>query len=98
MLLAARWTPEHVRGDVKGLRRLTVPLLAACLLLAGCGAEQSLTPRTGGALPVKPATAPTRPDADALLTVPAAVRPGRSDELLTKSQVRPDDRFDLPPH
>jgi hypothetical protein len=72
-------------------------ILIAAVALAGCGKRQSLVPASGKALPVKPATSPTQPDADALLASPSQLRPGRSDELLTKSSVRPDDHFDLPP-
>lgn len=68
------------------------------LLLAGCGQQQGLKPPPGHSLPPKAATAPTQPTPDQLLTPPPASRPGRSDELLTKSQTRPEDRFDLPPH
>ena len=73
-------------------------LVVATLLLAACGKQQTLRPLAGQPLPPKPATSPTRPDADALLTRPAPYRPSRSDELLTRSETRPDDRFDLPPH
>ncbi len=72
--------------------------LGALLFLAGCGAVQGLTPAKGASLPVKPATAPAAPTADQLLAELPTVKPGRSDELLTKSQSRRDDRFDLPPH
>ena len=72
--------------------------LLLAFLLAGCGDEQGLTPARGKALPVKPATSPVRPDADALLAPAAHQRPVRSDDLLFRSQPRPDDRFDLPPH
>jgi hypothetical protein len=48
-------------------------------------------------LPPKPLTAASQPDVDALLKPPTETRPARSDDVLTKSQVRPDDRFDLPP-
>jgi len=72
--------------------------LLGLLLLAGCGAKARLQPAPGVALPPKPATSPVAPTADQLLIPPAATRPGRSDELLTRSQQRPDDRFDLPPH
>lgn len=72
--------------------------LAGLLLLAACGKQQSLEPASGHALPVKPATSPVQPSPDALLKQPPNYRPGRSDELLTKSAVRPDDHFDLPPH
>jgi hypothetical protein len=73
-------------------------LIGAALLLAGCGKVQYLEPRAGRTLPQKPATAPTQPQAADLLSVPTQYRPGRSDELLNKSAIRPDDRFDLPPH
>jgi hypothetical protein len=72
--------------------------LGILFLLAACGAEQELTPKMGQSLPVKPATSPTQPDSDKLLIAPQTVKPGRSDELLIKSQPRDDDRFDLPPH
>nr|WP_174273579.1 hypothetical protein [Sphingomonas bacterium] len=72
--------------------------MAGLILLAACGKVQSLQPAAGRPLPLKPATAPVRPDAAALLAVPTQYRPGRSDELLSKSAIRPDDRFDLPPH
>ncbi len=72
-------------------------LLAGTLLLAACGKEQNLHPPAGGSLPPKAATSPTAPTATDLLKQPAAERPTRSDELLTKSQPRADDPFDLPP-
>ena len=72
-------------------------LLAGLLALGACGNEQNLHPRAGGSLPPKAATSPTTPTAMDLLKQPAAQRPTRSDELLTKSQPRTDDPFDLPP-
>ena len=65
--------------------------------LAACGDQQALTARPGVSLPPKPATAPTQPTPDQLLAPTAPERPGRSDELLIRSQVRRDDKFDLPP-
>ena len=73
-------------------------IVVAALLLAACGKQQVLHPPVGVPLPPKPATSPVQPDATALLLAPAPFRPSRSDELLTKSETRPDDRFDLPPH
>lgn len=78
------------------MKRIAIVLLTTALL-AGCGKRQSLVPAAGKALPMKPATSPTQPNADQLLASPTQLRPGRSDELLTKSSVRPDDHFDLPP-
>ncbi len=74
-----------------------VATLTGFLLLGACGNEQNLHPPAGGSLPPKAATSPTQPTAMDLLKQPAAQRPGRSDELLTKSQPRADDPFDLPP-
>lgn len=78
------------------IRRVALAVLMVGAL-AGCGKRQPLRPATGMSLPQKPATAPTQPTPEQLLASPAQFRPGRSDELLTKSQVRPDDHFDLPP-
>jgi predicted small lipoprotein YifL len=77
------------------MRRIAIAAL--CLSLAACGNKQRLHPPANAALPPKPAMAPAAPTADELLKQPAAERPGRSDELLTKSQARPDDPFDQPP-
>ena len=78
------------------MRRLAL-VLPALALLGGCGDVQALTPAPGRNLPVKPETAPAAPPVDQLIKPTTAERPGRSDELLTRSQTRPDDRFDLPP-
>jgi hypothetical protein len=69
----------------------------ALIALTGCGKQETLKPATGHMLPPKPLTAASQPDVDALLKPPTETRPARSDDVLTKSQVRPDDRFDLPP-
>jgi hypothetical protein len=79
------------------MRRIAIVLLASTLALAGCGKKQALVPAVGKALPMKPASSPTQPTSTQLLASPSQLRPGRSDELLTKSQTRPDDHFDLPP-
>ena len=73
--------------------------IAAMLLvaLAGCGQRRDLRPRDGASMPPKPAFATTVPTSTQLLTPPTELRPERSEELLLKSQERPDDRFDLPP-
>ncbi len=71
--------------------------VAAVFLLANCGRVSELQPRPGHALPVKPAMARTTPSVSQLLTPPTYARPGRVDELVTKSQPRAPDPFDLPP-
>ena len=76
----------------------TIAAVGGLLLLSGCGAIQGLTPAKGKALPVKPASSPAQPSSDDLLVQLPTVKPGRSDELMIRSQPRQDDRFDLPPH
>ena len=77
----------------------TRTILAACALLAlgACGYRDALPPAEGHRLPPKPATAAAQPDVDTLLTPPVETRPGRNDDVLRKSEERPDDRFNLPP-
>jgi PBP1b-binding outer membrane lipoprotein LpoB len=72
-------------------------VVATALLLAGCGQREALKPAEGHSLPPKPMMAPTQPTVVELLKPPVDSRPGRSDDSLTKSQERPDDRFNLPP-
>ena len=72
-------------------------LIAGVAALGGCGREAELTPPPGKPMPVKPLMARATPTVEELLTVPAYARPGRVDELVKKSQPRPQDPFDLPP-
>lgn len=72
-------------------------LLGGALVLSGCGASKGLVPAKGEMLPIAPYGAKTRPAAKALLEPTNQARPGRSDELLTDSEERRSDEFDLPP-
>ena len=72
-------------------------LALASLALAGCGAADGLQPAEGKALPVAPYGAKTPPTPAQLLTPTTQQRPKRSDELMTQSQERRSDEFDLPP-
>jgi hypothetical protein len=72
-------------------------LLTAVLGMAGCGRVADLKPTAGKSLPVKPLMARATPSAQDLLTVPTYAKPQRVDELVTRSQPRPADPFDLPP-
>lgn len=72
-------------------------LLTALLATAGCGRVADLKPAAGKALPTKPLMARATPSAQDLLTVPTYAKPQRVDELVTRSQPRPADPFDLPP-
>jgi hypothetical protein len=71
--------------------------LAVALLLAACGSMSGLKPAKGESLPVAPYGARATPSATQLLTPSNQARPARSDELLTDSEQRRSDEFDLPP-
>ena len=76
--------------------RRSMALLGA-LALTGCGSAAALKPPPGGHLPVAPLGAKITPTPIQLLTPTTQQRPQRSDELLTQSQARRSDDFDLPP-
>ncbi len=71
--------------------------LALALLLAACGSMAGLKPAKGVAMPVAPYGARATPTTTQLLTPSNQARPARSDELLTDSEKRRSDEFDLPP-
>ena len=58
---------------------------------------RDLKPAPGKALPVAPYGATAAPNAKQLLAASSQARPGRSDELLTNSEERQGNEFDLPP-
>jgi hypothetical protein len=72
-------------------------LAVTALLLAGCGKVGDLEPRTGNAMPPKAYGQTAEQTAQALTTPSVQARPGRSDELLKRSERRENDPFDLPP-
>ncbi|MGI8932047.1 MAG: hypothetical protein ACR2FK_06695 [Sphingomicrobium sp.] len=77
------------------MRALLIASLATAL--AACGQVAPLRPLPGKSLPVKPLMASATPSVGDLLALPPMANPGRTDELLTRSQPRRADRFDLPP-
>jgi hypothetical protein len=77
------------------VKRLVI--LGLVLALAACGAARDLKPATGKALPVAPYGAAATPTPKQLLTASSQARPTRSDELLTNSEERQGNEFDLPP-
>ena len=80
------------------MKRLCFPLAAAAALASsGCGNVGPLEPRPGQPLPVKPLLARATPTPEELLTRPSYADPERVDELITRSEPRRPDRFDLPP-
>lgn len=72
-------------------------VLLPVLALAACGDTATLHPKIGNSLPPAPLAAKTVPTADDLIRPADQSRPARNDELLQNSQVRPQDKFDLPP-
>ena len=74
-----------------------VIVLVAAVLVAGCGRQVDLRPASGEALPVKPLMAKTTPTPAQLLAIPTYAKPDRVDELMKRSEPRPQDPFDLPP-
>jgi hypothetical protein len=72
-------------------------ILGGAMLIAACGVRAPLEPEPGHALPVRPETAAQAPTSEELLAPPPITRPSRVDELLTRSEEREEDRFDLPP-
>src|SRR6185295_14511755 len=79
------------------MRFSRILLIASVVALAACGRQAELKPAPGQPMPVKPLTAKTTPTVDQLLTPPTYARPARVDELVKRSQPRPQDPFDLPP-
>ena len=79
------------------MRRIGLILLAAAML-AGCGLREPLQPPPGASLPVAPVGArDAPPTAEALLAHAADHPPARVDEIVRRSELREEDRFDLPP-
>ncbi len=72
-------------------------LALSMLALAGCGKVGPLEPKAGQAPPEKVFGQAEVPDSNALMTASEQSRPGRSDELMRRSERRSDDPFDLPP-
>jgi hypothetical protein len=74
-----------------------IAILGLVLALSACGAARDLKPAAGKPLPVAPYGAATTPTPAQLLTASSQARPERSDELLTSSEERQGNEFDLPP-
>ena len=72
-------------------------VLSAALIFGGCGRVADLKPAAGHQLPVKPMMARATPTPEDLLAVPTYAKPDRVDELMKRSEPRPQDPFNLPP-
>lgn len=69
----------------------------ASVAVAACGKVGDLEPKAGQAMPAKAYGQTEAPGAEELSTPSVQTRPGRSDELMRRSERRRDDPFDLPP-
>ena len=79
------------------MRARAILVSAALLVATGCGRVTDLQPAPGHSMPVKPMMARSTPTFEQLLTPPPNARPDRIDELMKRSQPRPNDPFELPP-
>lgn len=80
---------------MKSLRVLLV--VGSALAVTACGKVGDLEPRSGNALPPKAYGQTTEQTAKVLTTPSVQARPGRTDELLKRSERRENDPFDVPP-
>lgn len=78
------------------LRRVLCVTIIAISVTA-CGKVGDLEPRTGNSLPPKAYGQSIDQTAEVLTTPSVQARPGRTDELLKRSERREDDPFDVPP-
>ena len=77
--------------------RRALLVLALTAALAGCGTREKLRPLPGMGKVPKAAEAKAPETATQLMTPKSQARPARSADLLTKSDERHADPFDLPP-
>ena len=72
-------------------------LFTVFALLSACGKVGDLEPRSAQSIPAKNYGQTEAPGANELTTPSVQARPGRSDELLLRSEQRDQDPYDLPP-
>jgi hypothetical protein len=74
-----------------------VMVASAVLLLGSCGHVADLKPASRQPLPLKPMMARAALTPNELLAIPTYAKPSRVDELMKRSEPRPQDPFNLPP-
>lgn len=72
-------------------------IIGVAMCVVGCGKVGDLEPRTGNTLPPQAYGQTIEQTAKVLTTPSVQARPGRTDELLKRSERREDDPFDVPP-
>ena len=72
-------------------------IIGVTLAASACGKVGDLEPRAGNSLPPKAYGQSIEQTAQVLTTPSVQARPGRTDELLKRSERREDDPFDIPP-
>ena len=80
---------------MKNLTKIVAIVMLAAL--SSCGKVGPLEPQAGQAPAAKAYGQTQVPSSEALVTASEQARPGRSDELMRRSERRTDDPFDLPP-
>mgnify|MGYP003403280891 CR=1 FL=1 len=78
-------------------QKAKVGAFLAFSLLAACGKVGPLEPTPGQTPPAKAIGQAEVPGSETLMTPSVQARPGRSDELMRRSERRVNDPFDLPP-
>lgn len=81
------------------LRTFSYLVIAAPIIfgLSACGARGDLEPKLGNNLPVKAYAQTQEQSAERLLRTNPQARPNREAEILSRSTIRSEDPFDLPP-
>ena len=72
-------------------------IIAIAMTATACGKVGDLEPRTGNSMPPQAYGQTIEQTAKVLTTPSVQARPGRTDELLKRSDRREDDPFDIPP-
>jgi predicted small lipoprotein YifL len=78
-------------------RKAMIGSIALIVTLSACGKVGPLEPSPGQAPPAKAYGQEKVPGSEELMTPSEQARPGRSDELMKRSERRVNDPFDLPP-
>jgi hypothetical protein len=79
------------------LSRALAVALTLSLAVSACGSRVKLKLQQGASLPIKAEEASAQLTVNEMLTPTPQARPKRSDELITRSEERREDKFDIPP-